>query len=99
MSSDNSLYELTLTPDNPSNTTITDEQGRVVYRVETVFPGSMDADEEAWFSFDDLSGSSEDSESVDLSRLLDELEEEEAILLGQVRTGGLTTSFLPSIAT
>ena len=40
MSSDNSLYELTLTPDNPSNTTITDEQGRVVYRVETVFPGS-----------------------------------------------------------
>ena len=59
----------------------------------------LDAEGEAWFSFDEMSESSEDSESVDLSRLLDELEEEEAILLGQVRTGGLTTSFLPPIST
>lgn len=41
MASDNTtIYEFTFTPDNPSNTTITDEAGRVVYKVETVFPGS-----------------------------------------------------------
>ncbi|KAI0711311.1 hypothetical protein C8Q76DRAFT_694269 [Earliella scabrosa] len=59
----------------------------------------LDAEEEAWLSYNDSSETSEDSESVDLSRLLDELEEEEAILLGQIRTGGLTTSFLPPIST
>ncbi|KAI0703201.1 hypothetical protein C8Q76DRAFT_802038 [Earliella scabrosa] len=64
----------------------------------TCIADELDAEEEAWFSFDDLSESSEDSESVDLSRLLDELEEEEAILLGQVRSGGLTMAFLPSIS-
>ncbi|KAI0711308.1 hypothetical protein C8Q76DRAFT_785170 [Earliella scabrosa] len=59
----------------------------------------LDAEEEAWLSYNDSSETSEDSESVDLSRLLDELEEEEAILLGQIRTGGLTTSFLSPIST
>lgn len=39
-SDDSTIYELIFTPDNPSNTTIKDEAGRVVYKVETVYPGS-----------------------------------------------------------